>query len=153
MKNFKLGFCIVCVCVCVCVCVLTDYWREPERKTNIKRSEDEVEAAQSKPTGTQISSSTLCFVQQFSKRKMLCFIFSKNVNEPLQSWISRWQPITVILSVSMSSTLLTQPPQDGALARFNHPLTHSMMITHSASRQVDGCGTVTALSPHYTMIP
>lgn len=62
-------------------------------------------------------------------------------------WISRWQPITVILSVSVSSTVLTQLSEDGELAWFNHPLTHSMMITHIARRQVDRCRIVTALSP------
>lgn len=68
-------------------------------------------------------------------------------------WISRWQPITVILSVSVSSTVLTQLPEDGEPAWFNHLLTHSMMITHTARRQVDGCSIVTALSPLHIMIP
>lgn len=66
--------------------------------------------------------------------------------------LSRREPITVILSVSVSSTVLTQLPEDGELARFNHPLTHNVMITHTARRQVHGCSFVTALSPHQIRI-
>lgn len=46
-------------------------------------------------------------------------------------WISRWHPITVILSVSMSSTVPTQLPEDGELAWFNHPFTRTHCDDHT----------------------
>ena len=118
-------------------------WGKPILKTHIRIHS----STQQSLTDTQISSPALCFVQQFSERKTLCFIFSKMWMSFWSLWISRWQPITVILSVSMSSTVLTQLPEDGELAWFNHLLTHSTMITHThtARRRLDGCGIVTAL--------
>lgn len=55
------------------------------KKTNIKNPQIKPQQHIAIFDDTHISSSTLCFVQQFSERKMLCFIFSKNVNEVSES--------------------------------------------------------------------
>lgn len=88
--------------------------REPWRKNNIKNP-------QIRP------SATLCFVQQFSfvshsAGMWMCF---------RSIWISRRRPITVTLSISVSSTVLTQLPQDGELPWFNHLLTLTVWWSHT----------------------
>lgn len=111
----------------------------PTGKPIIKRPTDEATAAHSNLW--QIYRFLhLLYVSFSSLAREKCFVsYSAETWMSFWSlWISRWQPITVILSVSVSSTLLTQLPVDGTLTRFNHLLTHSMMITHTHHKETGG---------------
>lgn len=89
--------------------------------------------------------------QHFSQRTAWLCIPEECGEAILRAWISRRRPIRVIFSVSVSSSVLTQLPEDGEPARFNHPFTQTqtMMIAHAAERQVPGRSAATALIPHH----
>lgn len=123
-------------------------WRwakEPKQKTNIKNP-------QRKPKGLWQSDIHI-YVNSLAK-KMHCFAFRKcelafGVIEFQDGSLLQW-----FLSRAMSSTMLTQFPEDGELAWFNHPFTHhSDDLTHTGRREVHGRSIVTAFSPHYNTIP
>lgn len=118
--------------------------KQREKKPILKKPADRATRARGDLTNTHISSSTLCF-----RSAAALFPHSAEIRMSLWGlWISRWQPITVILSVSVSSAVLTQLPEDGEPAWFNHPLTLGVMITHIARRQVEAWWIVTALLLH-----
>lgn len=78
---------------------------------------------------------------------MLCFLFSKNPKPLLESLNFKMAPYYSFperIRV-LARAVLTQPPEDGEPAWFNHLLSHCVMITHTTRRQVDGCGAMTAL--------
>lgn len=89
--------------------------------------------------------------QHFSQKTAWLCIPEECGEAILRVWISRRRPIRVIFSVSVSSSVLTQLPEDGELARFNHPFTQTqtMKITHAAERQVPERSAATALIPHH----
>lgn len=89
--------------------------------------------------------------QHFSQKTAWLCIPEECGKAILRVWISRRRPIRVIFSVSVSSSVLTQLPEDGELARFNHPFTQTQTtkITHAAERQVPERSAATALIPHH----
>lgn len=89
--------------------------------------------------------------QHFSQKTAWLCIPEECGEAILRVWISRRRPIRVIFSVSVSSSVLTQLPEDGELARFNHPFTQTQTtkITHAAERQVPERSAATALIPHH----
>lgn len=90
-------------------CMYSDIWRRPERKSNMKNPQ------MKKPQQHNVIYckywSVLCLVQQFSRGKMSCFVFSrKRRMGPLNVEMAPYYRGTECIRVT--AVVLTQAPED-----------------------------------------